>query len=126
MKITIKKLLILFCLIQIPLTTLGQNNILTITEKDSLTDSKITALIFSEHEKLTVENGLLKEQINSLEELNSLYERTDSIQRQEIFIYKERVASDAIKINKLESSRKKILGGSCVGGIILFIIGLIL
>lgn len=99
---------------------------MTITEKDSLTDSKITALIFSEHEKLTVENGLLKEQINSLEELNSLYERTDSIQRQEIFIYKERVASDAIKINKLESSRKKILGGSCVGGIILFIIGLIL
>lgn len=79
-----------------------------------------------EHEKLSIENPLLKEQIKSLEELNELYIKSDSIQKEEISEFKTRVASDAVKINKLESSKKKILLGSSVGGIILFIIGLIL
>ena len=126
MKNIIKKSLILFCLNLIPLLIYGQNNILTTTEIDSLTDSKITALIFAEHQKLTVENSLLKEEITSLNELNSLFEQSDSIQNVEINILKDRVNSDAIKIQKLESSRKKIIGGSCVGGIVLFILGLLL
>ena len=104
----------------------GQNNISMTIDKDSLTDSKVTALIFAEHQKLSTENPLLKEQIKSLEELNSLFEKSDSIQNVKIQIYQERVSSDAIKIKKLESSRKAILGGSCVGGVVLFIIGLLL
>lgn len=126
MKNIIKKSLILFCLSLTPLLTYGQNNISTTIEIDSLTDSKITALIFAEHQKLSVENSLLKEEIASLNELNSLFEKTDSIQNIEIDELTNRVNSDAIKIKKLESSRKNIIKGSCVGGIVLFILGLLL
>ena len=126
MKNIIKKSLILFCLSLTPLLTYGQNNISTTIEIDSLTDSKITALIFAEHQKLSVENSLLKEEIASLNELNSLFKKTDSIQNIEIDELTNRVNSDAIKIKKLESSRKNIIKGSCVGGIVLFILGLLL
>lgn len=80
----------------------------------------------NEHEKFSIENPLLKQQIISLENLNQFYIQTDSIQKIEIKEYNERVISDDKKIKKLESSRKKLLVGSSVGGIILFIIGLIL
>ena len=50
----------------------------------------------------------------------------NSIKTKEISIYKEKVNSDAQVIKNLKSSRKKIIGGSLVGGIVLFIIGLIL
>jgi len=115
-----------FCLNLIPLWIYGQNSISTNIEKDSLTDSKITALIFAEHQKLSVENSLLKEEIASLNELNTLFEKSDSIQNVELKIYKEKVNSDAKKIEKLKSSQKKTIFASSVGGIILFIIGLIL
>lgn len=80
----------------------------------------------NEHEKFSIENPLLKQQIISLENLNQFYIQTDSIQKIEIKEYNERVISDDKKIKKLESSRKKLFVGSSVGGIILFIIGLIL
>lgn len=62
----------------------------------------------------------------SLEKLNQLYVKSDSIQRVEIDIYKDKVASNDKKIQQLKSSQKKILIGSSVGGILLFILGLIL
>ena len=89
-------------------------------------EAKTLCLILNEHEKFSIENPLLKQQIISLENLNQFYIQTDSIQKIEIKEYNERVISDDKKIKKLESSRKKLLVGSSVGGIILFIIGLIL
>ena len=89
-------------------------------------ETKETVLIFTEHEYLSIENPLLKQQIKSLEELNQLYINTDSIQKEEIYIYKEKVASNEKKIQRLKSIQKKSILGFSVGGIVLFIIGLIL
>ena len=83
---------------------------------------KAISLIFNEHEKLSIENPLLKQQISSLEELNQLYVKTDSLQRVEISTYKDKVDHDAKTIKKLKFSQKI----SIAGGIILFIIGLII
>lgn len=104
----------------------GQSSTSTIIERDSLSDSKVLALILAEHQKLSIENPLLKDQIKNLEELNLLFEKSDSIQNSEIQILQEKISFDEKKIKKLESSRKSIIGGSCVGGIVLFILGLIL
>ena len=93
------------------------------TSADTL---KAISLIFNEHEKLSNENPLLKEQILSLKKLNQLYVKSDSIQKIELNIYKDKVTSDDIKIQQLKSSQKKLLVGSSVGGILLFILGLIL
>ena len=93
------------------------------TSADTL---KAISLIFNEHEKLSIENPLLKEQILSLEKLNQLYVKTDSLQKEEIVLYKDKVASDDIKIQRLKSTQKKLIIGSSVGGIVLFILGLIL
>ena len=70
---------------------------------------KAISLIFNEHEKLSIENPLLKEQILSLEKLNKLYIKTDSLQKEEIVLFKEKVASDDIKIQRLKSTQKKLL-----------------
>ena len=83
-------------------------------------------MILNEHEKLSVENPLLKQQIVSLEELNQLYVESDSIQRIEVNNLKDRVISDEIKIRHLKSTQKKTIIGSSVGGVLLFILGLIL
>ena len=69
---------------------------------------------------------MLKQQVESLEKLNQLYVKTDSIQKEEIGLYKEKVASDDKKIQRLKSAQKKTLIGASVGGIVLFILGLIL
>ena len=87
---------------------------------------KWTALIFAEHQKLSIENPLLKQQILSLEELNSLYMTSDSLQRKEIDLYKEQVSSDNKKINKLKSNQKKIIIISSITSIVLFLTGLFL
>lgn len=87
---------------------------------------QVEALIFAEHQKLSNENPLLKQQINSLEELNQLHVKTDSIKTIEINDLKERVASDANKIQRLKSTQKKTILGASVGGIVLFILGLLL
>ena len=87
---------------------------------------KTTALIFAEHQKLSTENPLLKQQILSLEELNELYMISDSLQKEELKLYNEKVSSDAKKIKKLKSTQKGLIIGSSVGGIVLFIIGLLI
>lgn len=80
----------------------------------------------NEHEKLSIENPLLKQQIFSLEELNNLYVKTDSIKNEELSLYKDKVITDEKIINKLKSDKKKIIFGSSVGGIVLLIIGILL
>lgn len=98
----------------------------SISQTTSADTLKAISLIFNEHEKLSVENPLLKEQIASLEKLNQLYVESDSLQKEEINLYEEKVASDEKKIQRLKSTQKKIIFGSSVGGILLFILGLIL
>lgn len=119
MRNIIKKGLILLSLNLIPLVSHSQDSIFVSTQQ-------ITAIIFAEHQKLSNENPLLKQQINSLEELNQLYVKSDSIQRVEIKTYEDKVASDAKKIQRMKSTQKKLIWGSSVGGIVLFILGLLL
>ncbi len=122
MKNIIKKgLILLLFSLAVPTVSLSQTTLML----DSI-QLKELALILAEHEKLDKENPLLKEQINSLEELNKLYVESDSIQRQEIQICKDKIASDEKTIAKMKSTQKKTIIGSSVGGIVLFIIGLIL
>lgn len=120
MKNIIKKglILLLFSLV-VPIPSLSQITL------DSI-QAKQLALILAEHEKLSNENPLLKQQINSLEELNQLYVESDSLQKQEIQIYQDKVASDEKTIQRMKSTQKKTIIGSSVGGIVLFILGLIL
>ena len=120
MRNIIKKGLILFLfslLVQIPASS-------QIT-LDSI-QAKTLCLILNEHEKLSIENPLLKEQVLSLEELNRLYVQSDSIKNMEIEIYKDKSDSDDKTIKKLQASKKKTLIGSSVGGVLLFILGLLL
>ena len=90
------------------------------------TKVKEIALIFAEHEKLSIENPLLKQQVASLEELNNLYVKTDSIQKIELNLYQDKVISDEKQIKKLKSTQKKTIIGSSIGGVLLFILGLII
>jgi vacuolar-type H+-ATPase subunit I/STV1 len=87
---------------------------------------QLEAIVLLEHQKLSNENPLLKEQVKSLEVLNQLYEKTDSLQKEEIKTYEYKVASDEKKIQRLETTQKKLMIVSSVGGIVLFILGLIL
>jgi hypothetical protein len=82
---------------------------------------KELAIICLEHEKLSIENPLLKQQIISLEELNELYNKTDSIQKLEISTYKDEINSNEKKIKKLKITQT-FLG---ISSIILFILCLL-
>ena len=121
-----KKQLILSLILMIPLTIFGQNNIQSNIDLSTASDSTVIAIIFAEHQKLSIENPLLKEEINYYKELNNVYEEKDSIQRQEISLYKDGLDNANNQIKKLKSSQKKIIIGSSIGGIVLFILGLIL
>ena len=121
-----KKQLILSLILMIPLTIFGQNNIQSNIDLSTVSDSTVIAIIFAEHQKLSIENPLLKEEINYYKELNNVYEEKDSIQRQEISLYKDGLNNANNQIKKLKSSQKKIIIGSSIGGIVLFILGLIL
>ena len=98
----------------------------SISQTTSADTLKAISLIFNEHEKLSIENPLLKQQVESLEKLNQFYIKTDSLQREEINLCKDKIASDDKKIQQLKSTQKKIIRGASVGGIVLFILGLIL
>ena len=106
----------------IPLTIFGQNNIQNNT--DSVSDITITALIFAEHQKLSIENPLLKEEIQYYKELNQICEERDSIHKKEIDIYSQELSNANKHIKKLKSTQKKIIICSTVGGIVLLLIGL--
>ena len=109
-----RKQLILFLLLMIPLITFGQNSIQNNTDRN-LSDTTITALIFAEHHKLLIENDLLKEKITNYEKCIELYEQRDSVRREEIKIYE-----------KQKKSTKRNVIYTSVGGVLLFILGLIL
>lgn len=95
-------------------------------ESGELDTLKIVNIIFAEHQKFSIENPLLKQKVASLEELNQLYVESDSICKSEVTALKKEVVSNEKKIQQLKSSRKKLVGGLSVGGIVLFIIGLLL
>lgn len=72
------------------------------------------------------ENPLLKSQIKSLDELNKLYIKSDSIYKIEIDVYKNKVESDNKLIKKLKTKQRNTLIYSSAAGLILFILGIIL
>ena len=119
MKSIIKKGLILLFMSLIPLVSHSQDSI-------SLSTQQITAIIFAEHQKLSNENPLLKKQVNSLQELNELYIKSDSIRKKEISLYQEKVFLDEKQIKQLKKNQKNLIIGSSIGGVLLFFIGLIL
>lgn len=120
MRNTIEKGLILLLIsLALPIRGLSQ------TTLDSI-QTKTLCLILNEHQKLSDENPLLRQQIKSLEELNFLYYKSDSIQREELTNYENQVISNEKQIKKLKSTQKKTIFGASVGGIVLFIIGLLL
>ncbi len=83
---------------------------------------KATVIIFTEYDKLKEENPLLKEKIKYLQEINYICEFSDSLHVEEIKLYKEDLNLKDKKIKKLKNSNKSTI----VGGVILFIIGLLL
>ena len=104
----------------------SQTTILSNTQKESLKNDsvKVLALILAEHQKLSIENPILKEKIKNLEELNMICEEQSEIKSQEINLYQKKVTSDSLKINKLQNNNKKTIIGSSIGGVLLFVIGL--
>ena len=123
-----KKPLIVFLMLLTPLIGFSQTTTLSSTQKESLkTDTvKAVALLLAEHQKLSIENPILKEKVKALEEQNLICEQSNNIKDQEIKIYEEKAASNVTEINKLKNKNKNILVGSSIGGIFLFIIGLLL
>lgn len=83
---------------------------------------QLEAIVLLEHQKLSIENPLLRQKIKSLEELNKLYIQSDSLYKIEIMKYKDKISSNENKIKKLKSCQKKIVAGS----IVLFILILVL
>lgn len=119
MKNIIKKGLILFLFnLFLPIQGISQT-----TSGDTL---KAISLIFSEHEKLSIENPLLKQQIKYFEEYNKLYVKTDSIKNEEIKSLQNEMIYKTVEMKNLESTQKKFIIFSSINGIILFIIGLLL
>ena len=92
----------------------------------SVDSVKATAIIFNDHARLEKENSLLLRKIGSLEDLNKLYVQSDSIKDSEIELYKEKSNKDERKITRLKKSRKLIGIGSGIGGILLFILGILI
>ena len=95
-------------------------------EHNELDTIKVINIIFAEHEKLSIENPLLKSKVSSLELLNSLYIQSDSLKTKEIEELKNFNIIKDQKIKKLKSSKKKITRGAFLGGIITFIIGVLI
>ena len=120
-----QKLLILFLISLIPQIGLSQT---TISDSIGVKNDTITtiALIFAEHQKLSIENPLLKEKIISLEELNSLYEQSDSLKSIEINECVQLNLSKDKKIKKLTRQKKSFIIGTPLGIIISFIIGILI
>lgn len=120
-----KKFSILLLFSLIPWTLYSQEIIsrdLLTKESGELDTLKIVNIIFNEHSQLLKNDVYLKAKIKSLEKLNQLYIKSDSLNREELNLYVEKSKSDALKIKKLKTSRNL----TYVGGIVLFIIGLFL
>ena len=121
-----KKQLIVLFLTLIPL--IGYTQTITLntisTESHQIDTAKVVALIFAEHEKLTIENPLLKQKIQLLDSLNKSYIQTDSLQRLEINTYIDLQNKKDKEIKQLKRKKKWWIGGSTIGIISSFLIGL--
>ena len=120
-----KRQLILLLILVIPLTIIGQNNIQKTTEK-TLNDTTVISLIFAEHQKLIKENSLLTSELDNYKQLLKVQENIDSLRVEEIHSYQEALSNSEKHIKKLKSSRRKLIFGSSVGGIVLFILGILI
>lgn len=82
------------------------------------------AILLLDHQRLTTENLLLKDQILNYKNLDILHQKQDSLKTQEIFLYKEELKTTTKQVRKLKSTQKKLILGSTLGSIVLFILGL--
>jgi hypothetical protein len=98
------------------------------TTQDSIKISteqlRTTNLIFAEHAKLSSENVLLKEQIVNLEKIDSIWNHTDSVRREQIYNYEKVVQQQEKKIKKVKkwsSFKDYIIGGLSILSICLLL-----
>ena len=115
-----RKLKLLSVCLLIPLTFFGQ----TISKDTTLVMTphqlRITNLIFLEHEKWSKQIPLLKQQISNYKKLDSLANRHDSIQTQQLIDLNSTIDLQERKIHKLKKTRS--FG---IGVIVALILGLI-
>ena len=120
--IMIKRYL-LFCLILIvPILSISQTTSDSI--KISTEQLRTTNLIFAEHAKLSSENVLLKSQIVNLERIDSVWNHTDSIRREQIFEYEKVVQQkdkQIKKVKKWSSFKDYVIGGLSILSICLLL-----
>lgn len=112
------RLMILLISLMIPICCFSQT-----TSVDTL---KIINIIFAERDKLEIENGLLKNEVKSLKELNDLCSQSDSLKSAEIDLYKEKSNADERKIKRLKKSRRLVGIGTGAGAVLLFILGILI
>lgn len=124
-----KKQLIILLLSLLPQIVYSQE----IISRSSLTkDSgeldtvKIVNIIFAEHNKLSIENPLLKQQIDLQKQINQQTEQSNYLLKQKILLKEDLIENQNKNIKKLKADKKKITISSCVGGIVLFVIGILL
>ena len=85
---------------------------------------RTTNLIFAEHAKLSSENILLKSQIVNLERIDSVWNHTDSIRREQIFEYEKVVQQkdkQIKKVKKWSSFKDYVIGGLSILSICLLL-----
>lgn len=101
----------LFIILPMTITCFSQN-ILNITEKDTIIQItpqqlKETNLIFVEHYKLLKENNLLNQQVHNLQIDNNLLLKKDSLRTMQVRSYERLNTANAVQINKLKSEIKE-------------------
>ena len=94
-----KKLILLFLILIVPILCYSQDTLKITSEQ-----LRITNLIFIEHEKLSLEVPLLKEQINNLELINKSWEHTDSIRISQLIHYQQEIDNRNKSIDNLNKS----------------------
>lgn len=92
---------------------------------DSIT-AKELVIICHEHAKLQVENKLLWEENEALAALNATYIEADSLRVLQVNDLRNKVEASVKEVQRLKSSQKNTIRIASVGGIVLFILGLIL
>lgn len=94
-------------------------------EQGEIDTLKVVNIIFAEHQKLSVENPLLREKIKTLEELNQSYVESDSLYKESITHLSDSITFKNNKITKLKKKQKRLKIGASISIVVSFLIGLL-
>jgi hypothetical protein len=83
------------------------------------------ALLCNDHARLSTENSLLKDEVNSLKDLTKVYIQSDSLKNSQLDLYKQKSKSDERKIKRMKKSRNGILAGSGIIITLLLILNIV-